>query len=68
MNHTQNGPGAFLRRRPETWIALVYFAFYLLSFFALERITEPRFIIHSRIASSIYSGKRSVRRIHRMTD
>lgn len=46
MNQTQNGLTAFLRRHPETWIAVGYFAFYLLSFFALERITEPRFIVH----------------------
>ena len=47
MNQTKSGLAGFLRRRPETWIAVGYFAFYLLSFFALERITEPRFIIHS---------------------
>lgn len=46
MNQTQNGLTAFLRRHPETWIAVGYFAFYLLSFFALERITKPRFIVH----------------------
>ena len=46
MNQTKNGLTAFLRRHPETWIAVGYFAFYLLSFFALERITEPRFIVH----------------------
>ena len=46
MNQTKNGLTAFLRRHPETWIAVGYFAFYLLSFFALERITKPRFIVH----------------------
>ena len=49
MNQIKTGLAAFVRRRPETWIAVGYFAFYLSSFFLLERITEPRFIIHSAL-------------------
>lgn len=49
MNHLKNGPVAFVRRRPETWISVIYFFLYLICFFALERLVEPRFIVHSRL-------------------
>ena len=49
MNKLKAGPRASVRAHPECWIAVGYFVFYLIAFFALERLTEPRFIIHSRL-------------------
>ena len=49
MNHLKSGPIAFVRRRPEAWISVIYFVLYLICFFALERFVEPRFIVHSRL-------------------
>lgn len=49
MNKTKGGLAAFVRQRPEIWISVAYFVVYLISFFTLERVTEPRFIIHCRL-------------------
>lgn len=49
MNKTKGGLAAFVRRRPEIWISVGYFVVYLIGFFTLERVTEPRFIIHCRL-------------------
>lgn len=49
MNQTKGGLAAFLRQRPEFWISAGYFVIYILCFFTLERVTEPRFIVHSRL-------------------
>lgn len=49
MNRAKSGLAAFFRTHPEAWIAVGYMAFYLAAFFLLERVVEPRFIIHSRL-------------------
>ena len=47
MNQTKGGLAAFVRQRPELWISVGYFIVYLVGFFTLERVAQPRFIIHS---------------------